>query len=149
MTYLLIALMVGLAIAPLMHFLPSKRQRLQARLREQAALSGLFVEFRDLPDSPAALERLPAVERQVLYYGKRLAPSQGKHRRAGSWMADGGSWRSVGERREVPSLLSRLGPEIQAVSIDESSCGVYWTERGDSDVVQQIAAVLDAWSDQV
>ena len=42
MTYFLIALLVALAIAPLLHFLPSKRQRKQAQLRERAALSGLF-----------------------------------------------------------------------------------------------------------
>ena len=47
--YLLIVFVIALALAPLSHFVPSKRQRHIARLREYAAVHGLFVEFRSLP----------------------------------------------------------------------------------------------------
>ena len=51
MKYLLILFIIALALAPLTHFLPSKRQRKVAGLREYAAVHGLFVEFRKLPGS--------------------------------------------------------------------------------------------------
>ena len=38
MTYLLIIFVIALALAPLSHFVPSKRQREIARLREYAAV---------------------------------------------------------------------------------------------------------------
>ncbi len=146
MTYLLIALLIGLAIAPLMHFMPSKRQREQAQLRERAAVSGLFVEFRDLPGKAEALARMPAADRQVIYYGRRLAPSRGKERRAGSWVRTGNDWQPVGSRLPVPASLSDMGPEILGASVDEGSCGVYWREQGDTDTVERIVAALEAWA---
>ena len=45
----LILFVIALALAPLWHFLPSKGQRKAARMREHAAVQGLFVEFRELP----------------------------------------------------------------------------------------------------
>ena len=48
MTYLLIIFVIALALAPLSHFVPSKRQREIARLREYAAVeleqAGLAIE---------------------------------------------------------------------------------------------------------
>ncbi len=149
MTYLLIAVLIVLAIAPLLHFMPSEQQRKQAKLREWAALSGLFVEFRDLPGSAAALERLPATKRQVIYYGWRLPPSRGKARRNGAWRHSDEGWQSVGQRLAAPEALALLGPEILGASIDEGSCGVYWREQGDTDTVDSIKAALEAWADAV
>ena len=149
MTYLLILLLVALAIAPLLHFMPSRRQREQARLRERAALSGLFVEFRDLPGKAEALQRLPASERQVIYYGRRLPPSRGKQRRTGSWVRIEEGWRAVGSRLPAPAALASLGPEILGASVDEGSCGVYWREQGDTDTVDRIVTALEAWKDEV
>ena len=66
MKYVLILFVIALALAPLSHFYPSKRQRLVARMREYAAVHGLFVEFRDLP---ARGEPVPGERRaQVIYY---------------------------------------------------------------------------------
>ena len=50
LTYFLIIFVIAVALAPLGHFLPSKRQRKVARMREYAAVHGMFVEFRALPD---------------------------------------------------------------------------------------------------
>ncbi len=46
LTYFIIIFVVALALAPLSHFLPSKRQRKVAGMREYAAVHGMFVEFR-------------------------------------------------------------------------------------------------------
>ena len=61
--YLLIVFVIALALAPLSHFVPSKRQRHIARLREYAAVHGLFVEFRSLPGT--ARER---ADGHTIYY---------------------------------------------------------------------------------
>ncbi len=149
MTYFLIALLIALAIAPLLHFMPSKQQRKQARLRELAAVSGMFVEFRDLPGNTRVLERMPASQRQVIYYGLRLPPSRGKERRSGSWVHTEAGWQAVGQRVPAPAVLGSLGPEILGASIDEGSCGVYWREQGEAETIDTIGSALKAWADVV
>jgi hypothetical protein len=150
MIYLLIALVIGLALAPLLHFLPSKRQRALASLREAAAVGGLFVEFRDLPESGSPERRPPAAERQLIYYGLRLPPSRGKESRSGAWVwgAEDG-WRAARGRAAVPPILLEMPAEILAASVDEGSCGVYWRESGDVDTVHTIRRLLGLWAEQV
>ena len=148
MTYLIIALIIAVALAPLLHFVPSKQQRAQARLRETAALAGRFVEFRELPGLETRAGRVSAGERQVLYYGKRLAPSKGRAKRRGVWRRKGGDWAPVGGRENPPSILNELPRQILASSIDEASCGVYWREEGGVEMVEQIAHSLETWAQQ-
>ena len=70
MSYLLIGFVIALALAPLSYFVPSKAQRKIARLREYAALNGLFVEFREPPG--AAANAVTHRAAQTIYYGKRV-----------------------------------------------------------------------------
>ncbi|MHA7815221.1 MAG: hypothetical protein ACX93N_01995 [Pseudohaliea sp.] len=144
---LLILLVVVLALAPLWHFRPSPRQRSQAALRERAALAGLYVEFRDLPLPRSRRERLPASERQVLYYGLRLPPSRGAARRARAWWRERGGWRASEGRDGPPAAVASLPEWALAASIDEASCGVYWHESGGPEGVDAIADALAAWRD--
>jgi hypothetical protein len=144
---LLILLAVGLALAPLWHFRPSPRQRTQAALRERAALAGLYVEFRDLPLPRPRRERLPASERQVLYYGLRLPPSRGAGRRACAWWREGGGWRASVGRDDPPAAVASLPDWALALGIDEGSCGVYWHESAGPEAVDAIADALTAWRD--
>ena len=145
MTYIIIALVVALALAPLTHFLPSRLQRQQAALREAAALKGLFVEFRSLPSAGGAAERLP--KSGIIYYGLRLRPSRGRARRGGAWLREDGAWRSLGTPRvPVPAPLEPLPPAVLAASVDEVSCGVYWREEGDIQTVETIHEALSAWA---
>jgi hypothetical protein len=148
-TYFIIALIILAAIAPLLHFAPSKRQRALAGLRERAAVAGLFVEFRDLPGVELYYRPASATTRQVIYYGLRLPPSRGKDQRSGSWRTLEGEWRALVRRDSVPTLLLELPPQILAASIDESSCGLYWREEGDADIVDQIIATLGSWSSEL
>ncbi|MCX2976330.1 hypothetical protein [Candidatus Marimicrobium litorale] len=142
MTYLLILFVVALALAPLSHFLPSKSQRRTARLREYAALSGLFVEFRDVPGAALA----PRPSAPVIYYGKRLRPARGKPSDACAWLSSAQGWQSVGSRRAAPDALDHLVVEVLAVGADEFSCGIYWTESAGEDAIDQIVAFLEQWS---
>ena len=139
---LLIIFIIALAVAPLTHFLPSKQQRKIARLREYAAVHGLFVEFRDTPGAPPAREHAG----RVIYYGKRLPATLGANVEKGAWSCNGEEWRSIEKRLPVPPALADLSAEILAGSIDEFSCGVYWTESGDEESVAQICRALERWS---
>ncbi len=141
MKYLLILLVLALALAPLTHFVPSKRQRHQAKMREFAAVNGLFVEFRDLPGSPAG-ERAE----QVIYYGRRLPASRGEPRRRRAWLRDAQGWRGVGHREQPPPASDQFPAQVLALSEDEGSRGVYWREDGEEAELQSIIAALEAWN---
>ena len=149
MIYALIIFVVALAIAPLLHFAPSRRQRAQARLRETAAIAGLFVEFRDLPLPPAQLQRMPASERQVIYYGRRLRASRGAPRARTAWWRAGDEWRRERGVPEVPEWADELPATVLALGLSESSCGCYWREEGDEETVREIAARLAAWGSEL
>ena len=148
MEYLIILLVVALAAAPLLHFAPSRRQRRLARLREHAALSGLFVEFRKLPGDLA--ERHPGTNGKTIYYGYRLPPPRHGESRSGAWSSVDGTWRALGDRGSpvspVPASLADLPASVLAASVDNGSCGVYWLEAGEEQEIDTITAVLKAWA---
>lgn len=148
MKYLLILFVVALALAPLTHFLPSKRQRLVAKMREYAAVHGLFVEFRPVPvrGGPAAKK---SRDQNTIYYGKRLPPSSKERRSRTAWLRDGDGWRSLESRVAAPAAATQLPASILAISLDEGSCGAYWQEAGDEADVQQILACLESWQEQL
>ncbi len=155
--YLLILFVLALAIAPLTHFLPSKYQRKVARLREYAAVHGLFVEFRDLPGSKEAGARIGRKAEQVIYYGLRLPASRIKSRSRLAWLRDGPPaqttvidepiWRGLGHREAVNSCLNTLPEAVSAVGLDEASCGIYWLEAGSEEDVEAIRAALKNWAE--
>jgi hypothetical protein len=140
---------IAVALAPLLHFIPSKRQQKQAGMREAAALAGLFVEFRDLPGS--ARERAAQGDRreQTIYYGKRLRASRGEARSQCAWRPQNGRWEGVELRNVAPALLAQLPAGILAASVDEGSCGVYWEEQGDKESVARIAEILHRWEGEL
>lgn len=151
LTYLFIILVVAVALAPLLHFVPSKRQRKIAGMREYAALHGLFVEFRNLPGVPREREhgRVSAPRGDIIYYGRRLQPQRGKSAERCSWIVDEQGWRGLQRRDTPPDLLLQLPPSVLAASVDEGSCGVYWQESGDPAEVELVVSVLGAWSGQL
>lgn len=147
MIYIIIVGILVVALAPLWHFKPTKRQKHQAQVREAAALSGLFVEMRDLPLPSARLERLAAADRQVLYYGCRLLASKHAVEGRRSWWRTNTSWESHPQRVATPEILDRLPESILAIACSPDSCGVFWREEGSVDEVGEIAAILFDWRD--
>ncbi|MFV0277234.1 MAG: hypothetical protein ACK5HY_08635 [Parahaliea sp.] len=148
MIYFIILLAVALALAPLSHFIPSRQQRQQARLREAAALGGLFVEFRNLPSSGGPGARVARAD--SIYYGLRLRPPRGRATRQGVWLRDGQGWRSLGERRQpLPPALSSMPASVLAASVDESSCGIYWRESAELSTVDEIGKLLKIWAGEL
>lgn len=149
MGYGIIVVVLLLALAPLWHFVPTKRQKHQASLRECAALSGLFVEFRDLPLGPERLARLSATERQVLYYGLRLPASRKSPRERRAWFREQGDWQSRPARQQPPKIAAKLPDVVLAIAVSEESCGIFWQERGDDNLVREIAVLLEQWKGEV
>ena len=145
LNFLLIIMVIAVALAPLTHFLPSKRTRKVARMRESAAILGLFVEFRDLPG--AGNQR--GATSGVIYYGKRLPNMRAKPIETAAWGRTQGEWRSVGHRLPVPLQVQELSMEIIAASVDQSSCGVYWAESAGEEEVQHIAHILERWCEDL
>jgi hypothetical protein len=141
LTSLLILFVVALAIAPLLHFLPSKRQREIASIREYAAVHGLFVEFRHAPSE----EPVTGPIKNLIYYGKRLPTSRVNALDSCAWIRTQSGWRSVGRRLPVPVPVQELPVEIVAASVDQFSCGVYWTEAEGERGVEQIRQMLERW----
>lgn len=145
-TYVFIAVVIALAVAPLLHFVPTHAQRRQATMREAAALGGLFVEFRELPGYAPRLARMSRNDRQVVYYGARLPVARGRHRRRQSWWRVDDTWRAGPDRLEpLPAALHDLPVHILAASVDSGSCGVYWHETGEAENVDQIIRCVMAW----
>jgi hypothetical protein len=140
LSYLIIFLVLAVALAPLSHFLPSKAQRKTARMRELAAIQGMFVEFRESPLRPGRAAR----ERgQTIYYGRR-APGRGRRGplKRIVWALQDDTWVAVPRGEPVPGVLSEFSANISAVSVDQDSCGIYWQERGDEAEVEQISRIL-------
>ena len=145
MKYLLILFIIAVALAPLSHFLPSKRQRQQARMREAAAVNGLFVEFRSLPGSTTGRQPAAGGSGGVIYYGKRLPSSLRERPRRAAWIRDESGWRGLEAGGRPPAILQELPASVPAASVDEGSCGVYWQEDGGEDEVKVIVSALEAW----
>jgi len=149
MTYLLIILVIAIALAPLSHFVPSKRQRELARMREYAAVHGLFVEFRNVPTRERCRQAdRDRAGRDTIYYGKRLPPAKNKGEKNRAWWPENGSWRGLELRDSVPSVLACMPPEVLAASLDGSSCGIYWRESGGVEKVEQIRQQLEVWASE-
>jgi len=149
-TYLLIAFVIAMALAPLTHFVPGKRQRQVMHLREFAALQGLFVEFREVPTLGSAPRyRLPRQSGSTIYYGKRM-PAAGRRRegRHGVWLHGAQGWQGKRAVTPVPAPLQTLPSGVLAASLDENSCGIYWLETGGEAEIEQIHQVLCELSEQ-
>ena len=146
---LLIVFVVALALAPLTHFLPSKQQRKVARMREYAAVHGLFVEFRDLPARQQVVVGTRGRSQQVIYYGKRLPPSRRQARERTAWLNEADGWRSLQKRVDAPAAASLFPGSVMAISVDEGSCGIYWREQGEEGEVAQLVTALQAWQEEL
>lgn len=144
MKYLLIIFVIFLALAPLTNFIPSRRQRLVARLREYAAVHGLFVEFRKPPGQGGAASPQPGAS-GLIYYGKRIPPGKGTPVGRGAWIRDEDGWRARERPAPVPPPLAKLPATVGLATLDEGSCGVFWAEEGDEETVERIRQVLAEW----
>jgi hypothetical protein len=147
---LFILFVIAVALAPLAHFQPSKRQRQIARLREYAAVHGMFVEFRSVPGRDSGrLNTRDSAGHEIIYYGKRLPAARGHCSLAGAWLRQGSEWAGLQRTLAAPAGLAQLPAQVLAASVDQSSCGVYWQESGAVEDVEQIRQVLEHWAGEI
>ena len=144
MVYLFIVLILVLAIAPILHFRPTRRQRLVTQLRDTALKYGLFVEFRkdDIFDKCKLSSNVDRAD--IIFYGLRIPLSVGmefkKEREV--WLRDEDGWRNLTKNNEFPISLSSLPRDVLAACFDIRCYGVYWTERGEVEDVEKISRIL-------
>lgn len=141
LSYLIIVLVIAVALAPLSHFIPSKSQRKVARLREYAALNGLYVEFRDIPRAGRAAPS--GQTRNTIYYGKRVVARRGGPEKGLAWLHSDQGWAALSRHDAVLPELSALPEGVLAASADLDSCGIYWNETGDEAQIDQICQALE------
>ena len=134
MAYWIIAGVLLVALAPLQHFWPSKRQRRLANLREHAAISGLYVELRKLPIHRKVQIHIPADDARFwVFYGLRVSPK--KTPSVGSWIRRNAEWFQLTGDGELPEPLKRLPDGCDIVSITPGSLGFFWAEQGDCNTI--------------
>ena len=137
MSYLLIAIVIVAALSPLISAMPSRRQRLIADLRQAAAVTGLFVRFRQSP-----LERDDAPPR--VFYGRRRTREDAKVSGEIIYRCDEGCWTAV-KGQWSQTLLDSLQALPHGVSLaceDLQGVGVFWDEEGQKEDVSSIDSVL-------
>lgn len=149
MVWLLILFVVAVAVVPLFHFAPSKRQRAIAGMRERAAIEGLFVEFREPPGGPGRPLPNGVSEHNLIYYGKRLPAAKKRARITGAWRRDSEGWLGIGGYKPIPEMFEDLPDSAVVASVDPDSCGIYWEESGGAEAVVEIASLLDHWAEQL
>lgn len=143
MAFWIIGGVLLLALAPLSHFWPSKQQRRLAHIREQAVLSGLYVELRKLPEHRKVAIHIPADDRRYwVYYGLRVAPKVKVP--IGSWLRTPEGWVTLTGDNDLPVALHALPQGLDVVSSTPGSVGFYWEERGGDEVLQQGVQCLKA-----
>ena len=152
------------AFGPILHLLPSKRDRHLAALRTEARRLGLTVELKSVrnPDA-AATERVTAGGqlRTPMLACTRYAltldrmPAQGRPwrllRSARGWIADEGTDLSAGWLGQLRPLIETLPEDVVAVDFGGRSVGCYWLERpaSQTDAVAGINSALASIGDQV
>lgn len=137
MTYLLIALVVMVALSPLISMMPSRRQRQIADLRQRAALCGVTVQLRGLPHATTSGDSRP-------FYGRHR--QRGDHTIAinAVYQRDGEGWQSsVGAlSADMLALLAQLPVGVSHVCENLQGVGLFWDERGPETDVECIDGVL-------
>ena len=148
MVYLLIVLILFLAVVPIFHFRPTRRQRLVTQLRDAALEYGLFVEFRKDDIFNKCNLSSDADRADIIFYGLRIPRSveiEFKKKKE-AWLRDQECWSCLTENNEFPFFLNCLPSDILAVSHDTGCFGVYWTERGQVKDVEKISLSLANWA---
>lgn len=140
MDYLIIAAVVLLAIAPILWFKPTPRQRQLEALRYTAQRAGLQVRLAKRPDGPADRRQFDS----VLYFVPWTLPPDKRDPEASRWVIvrnsfqgdwspwEGWRWVTPGPRsaREAIAAVLPLLPD-SGCALEASSIGVgfYWNER--------------------
>ena len=137
MTYFLIALVVLVALSPLISMMPSRRQRQIASLRQRAVLCGMTVQLREFAEKPADGELRPYYGRHRQRGDRRGVASAVYRHNGDCWHASPGTIPAA-----LSALLERLPVGVSRVCEDVQSVGLFWDERGEETDVERINEIL-------
>ncbi|MCZ6829651.1 MAG: hypothetical protein O7F73_08700 [Gammaproteobacteria bacterium] len=137
MTYLLIALVVMVALSPLISMMPSRRQRQIADLRQRAANCGIRVQLRELPNAAKSGDLRPFYGRHRQRGDHKIAVNAVYQRHGEGWQSSAGA-----PSANLMALLAQLPPGVSHVCENLHEVGIFWDERGPEADVERIDAAL-------
>jgi len=144
--YLIIVFILFLAITPILHFLPTRRQKLVTKLRNAALDNGLFVEFRKDQTLAKSILNHDGEESEIIFYGLRVPFVVGVERKSETWIREEEGWISTTKFNQFPIVLNNLPTGVFAAKADIRCYGIYWTEKGEVKDVKNISRVLTTWA---
>ncbi len=170
LTWIIITLLLLAAVGPVFYFMPSRKDRRLAALRQQALLDGLSVEMVEVTNpNPTAQERVTAggvVRKPVIACARYSLPMRRsvKHLPAWRWLRDPESTSPIAgwsvdaeydngadhpeQAAAVERATSVLPDDCIAVEVSDRFVGCYWLERAPAEpaTVTGVAEALKALS---
>ncbi len=144
MTVWIVLSIIGVMLSPMIWLRPSRRQSGRMALRLEARRMGLGMQLAP-QDWPHWLPFEPPSPCAQLHWPRR---GNAKKEAWAYWQTEPGVW--VNRWRECcidEALMAQfrtLPADVYKIEVDEQMVALYWGERGDSQVLQRIAAVLKA-----
>lgn len=143
MTVWLVVSILALILSPLAWLRPSRKQSVQMDLRMEGRRMDLAMQL--APQQwPHWLSRQPPSPCPQYHRGRR----KGREDSWSFWQTTPGEWvnqwREPCEDERLLTQLSRLPESVYKVEASRQMIALYWGERGEKSVLQDIAQVLDA-----
>jgi len=142
MTVWLVVSILALILSPLSWLRLSRKQGQQMSLRLEARRMGLAMQL--APQQwPHWLEKEPPNPCPQYHRGR----SRGREDSWCYWQASPGiwwnQWKEVCEDARLNEVFARLPETVYKVEADKRMIALYWSERGDESVLQDIAHAFD------
>jgi hypothetical protein len=143
MTVWIVLSIIGVMLSPLIWLRPSRRQSGRMALRLEARRMGMGMQLAPqewphwLPVAPPS----PCPQLHLPRRNKGNKPWAYWQTEPGTWV---NRWREPCENEALLAQFSTLPADVYKVELDEQMIALYWAERGESEVLLRIAAVLKA-----
>ena len=142
MTVWLVVSILALILSPLAWLRPSRKQSEQMNLRLEARRIGLAMQL--APQQwPHWLHKEPPSPCPQYHKGRR----KGREDCWAYWQVTPGewcnTWREPCEDARLSQAFARLPASVYKVEADSRMIALYWGERGDKSVLQDIAQALE------
>lgn len=150
---IMIVIVIALVLGPVMMMRPNPAQKNKERMRTIALAKGIHFSVKNLPQQAADHEKPAPVS---VYFFAPIKNSQDSdwlllrtsYEHAihflGYW-AWQGDWRATpAEQAVLTQYLPLLPDSVRAVSVGSKGICVYWSEKGDEKVLEQIITLLES-----
>jgi hypothetical protein len=143
MTFWIVLSIVGVMLSPLVWLRPSRQQSGKMDLRLEARRIGLAMQLAPqewphwLPKEPPS----PCAQYHRHRRGSKPAAWAYWQTEPGVWL---NRWREPCEDALLMVQFNTLPADVFKIEADDQMIALYWSERGESEVLRRIAAVLKA-----